>query len=313
MPVKTDTLKPWLGVYQDGVPEHLSYEDLTLPDFLDRSVANFPDNRALNFMGYTISYAELDRMVRQFAAFLYKSGIRRGDRVALVMPNLIPCVAAYYAVLKIGGVVVLNNPLYTDSELLHQFVDSNSKAAVVLGDNLDWWEARWENRTYLEPLVDPDVPLRPMALLVLAIGLAAKEPGEHGLATDAAIAAIADGRLDGTKLGSVMATLLPTGLIKAARWAKTLGEAARISPLHAEIVRAAIARSLRGQPRSYPKDLHALVELLKELVVGTGGRIDEDVVEVQVVVDYLSSQRWQRRPRRGGEIRNHLVDVGRAG
>jgi len=132
MPVKTDTLKPWLGVYQDGVPEHLSYEDLTLPDFLDRSVANFPDNRALNFMGYTISYAELDRMVRQFAAFLYKSGIRRGDRVALVMPNLIPCVAAYYAVLKIGGVVVLNNPLYTDSELLHQFVDSNSKAAVVL-------------------------------------------------------------------------------------------------------------------------------------------------------------------------------------
>ncbi|NLX96414.1 MAG: hypothetical protein GXY83_09580 [Rhodopirellula sp.] len=154
-----------------------------------------------------------------------------------------------------------------------------SKAAVVLGDNLDWWEARWENRTYLEPLVDPDVPLRPMALLVLAIGLAAKEPGEHGLATDAAIAAIADGRLDGTKLGSVMATLLPTGLIKAARWAKTLGEAARISPLHAEIVRAAIARSLRGQPRSYPKDLHALVELLKELVVGTGGRIDEDTRE----------------------------------
>lgn len=133
MSTKSDTAtKPWLTAYQEGVPEHIRYENLTMPDFLDRSVREFPDKPALNFMGYTLSYAQLNQMVLQFAAFLYKSGIRKGDRVALVMPNIIPCVAAYYAVLRIGGVVVLNNPLYTDDELLHQFNNSNAKAVVVL-------------------------------------------------------------------------------------------------------------------------------------------------------------------------------------
>jgi hypothetical protein len=150
-----------------------------------------------------------------------------------------------------------------------------ARGAIAFADNLDWWEARWANRTYLEPLLNADVPLRPMALLLLVLGLAAKEPGEHGLATDAAIATIHDGRLDGTKLGATMAELLPTGLIKAARWAKTLGDVARASPLHAEVVRMAIARSLRGKPKSYPKDLHALVELLKELVVETNAIVDD--------------------------------------
>lgn len=126
------TAKPWLTAYQEGVPESISYETMTLPDYLDRSVREFPDNPALNFMGYTLTYKQLGHIVNQFSAFLYKSGIRKGDRVALVMPNVIPCVAAYYAVLRVGGVVVLNNPLYTDAELLHQFNNSNAKAVVVL-------------------------------------------------------------------------------------------------------------------------------------------------------------------------------------
>ena len=76
-----------------------------------------------------------------------------------------------------------------------------ARAVPGFAGNLDWWEAAWSNRTLLEPLLDPDVPLRPMALLMLALGLAAKEPGESGLATDALIAAIDDGRLDAGKLG----------------------------------------------------------------------------------------------------------------
>jgi len=126
------TAKPWLASYQEGVPEHISYESLTLTDYLEQSVRDFPDKPALNFMGYTINYKQLNEMVTQFAAFLYKSGIRKGDRVALILPNVIPLVAAYYATLKVGGVVVLNNPLYTDAELLHQFRNSNAKVAVVL-------------------------------------------------------------------------------------------------------------------------------------------------------------------------------------
>src|SRR5262249_33659113 len=70
----------------------------------------------------------------------------------------------------------------------------------LFGRNLDWWEAQWGNRTYLEPMLDPDVPLKTMALLLLVLGLAAKEPSESGLATDALIASIEDGRLDGSNL-----------------------------------------------------------------------------------------------------------------
>ena len=124
--------KPWLTAYQDGVPEHINYEALTLPAYLDRSARDFPDNPALNFMGYTLNYTEFNDMVLRFAAYLYKSGVRKGDRVAIILPNVIPCVAAYYAILKIGGVVVFNNPLYTDTELLYQLRDSKARIAVVL-------------------------------------------------------------------------------------------------------------------------------------------------------------------------------------
>ena len=95
-------------------------------------------------------------------------------------------------------------------------------------ENLDWWEAIWPNRTLLEPLLNPDVPLKPMALLMLALGLAAKQPGENGLATDSLIAAIDDGRLDACKLGATLAFLAP--MIKCVRLARTLSQAAHIAP-----------------------------------------------------------------------------------
>ncbi|MBS0204847.1 MAG: hypothetical protein JSS49_18220 [Planctomycetes bacterium] len=151
-----------------------------------------------------------------------------------------------------------------------------AQGATVLGRNLDWSEAEWHNRGYLTPLLDPDLPLKPMALLMLVLGLAAREPGESGLATDVAISAISDGRLDGSRLGSTMASLLPTGLIKSARWAKTLQAISKASALHVEVVRDAISGSLRGNPKSMPKDLHALVELLKELVAESRSAVDAD-------------------------------------
>jgi hypothetical protein len=141
-----------------------------------------------------------------------------------------------------------------------------AKGATTLSCNLDWWEAEWGNKTLLEPLLDPDAPLEQMGLLLLALGLAAKDPGEHGLATDAMIAAIDDGRVDGELLGGVLADLLPSGLVKAARFAKTLGQAARPSPLHAYTISTAIARSLRGDPSKAPRDLSALLELFRELL-----------------------------------------------
>lgn len=124
--------KPWLRNYEKGVPERVDFENVCLPAFLDQTAAAFPDQMALSFQGYTITYRQLKEMVDRAAAALSAMGIGPGDRVAILLPNLIPCVAAYYAILRIGAVAVMNNPLYSDRELDHQFNDSESKALITL-------------------------------------------------------------------------------------------------------------------------------------------------------------------------------------
>ncbi len=124
--------KPWLRHYQPGVPEHLTYETLCLSDFLARSADRFPNKMALSFQGYEATYTQLHDLVNRFATCLYDFGIRKGDAVALLLPNVIPCVAAYYAALQLGAVTVMNNPLYSDRELKHQFNDSEAKVLVTL-------------------------------------------------------------------------------------------------------------------------------------------------------------------------------------
>jgi long-chain acyl-CoA synthetase len=124
--------KPWLKSYEKGVPEFVKYEDLCMPELLDRSTQQFPNNTALIFQGTTITFSVLKDMVDRFAACLTDFGVKKGDAVALLLPNTIPCVVAYYAILRIGGIVVMNNPLYSDVELEHQFNDSGSKVLVTL-------------------------------------------------------------------------------------------------------------------------------------------------------------------------------------
>jgi long-chain acyl-CoA synthetase len=124
--------KPWLVSYEKGVPEFIEYEKVCLPAFLDRSAERFPERSALNFQGYRVGFRQLKEMVDRFATALSAFGVERGDRVALLLPNTIPCVAAYYAILKIGAIAVMNNPLYSDRELDHQFNDSGAKLLVTL-------------------------------------------------------------------------------------------------------------------------------------------------------------------------------------
>ncbi len=124
--------KPWLKSYAPLVREHIDYEEICLPDVLDRTAAEFPAKPALVFQGYQVRYRELKDMVDRCATCLVDFGVRKGDAVAILLPNLIPCVVAYYAVLKLGAVAVMNNPLYTDSELEHQFNDSGSKVLICL-------------------------------------------------------------------------------------------------------------------------------------------------------------------------------------
>lgn len=124
--------KIWLKFYENDVPATVNYKERFLTENLKDSVAKYPDKMALNFMGYEINYSQLNTMVDKMAACFIDFGITKGDSVAILLPNVIPCVAAYYALLKIGAVVVMNNPLYTDRELEHQFNDSNAKVLVTL-------------------------------------------------------------------------------------------------------------------------------------------------------------------------------------
>ncbi|MDD5722950.1 MAG: long-chain fatty acid--CoA ligase [Syntrophales bacterium] len=124
--------KIWLKSYEKGVPEFVDYEEVCLPDFLDRSANDFPGKEALIFQGYRLSYKGLKEMVDRFATCLTSFGVGKGDAVAILLPNLIPCVAAYFAILKVGGIAVMNNPLYSDAELEHQFNDSGSRVLITL-------------------------------------------------------------------------------------------------------------------------------------------------------------------------------------
>ncbi|MBW1780947.1 MAG: long-chain fatty acid--CoA ligase [Deltaproteobacteria bacterium] len=122
----------WHKAYAQEVPPSLDYEEITLHDALERTAKRFPHTVALNMMGKKITYRELDELVNRFAGALADLGIGKGDKVALLIPNMPQVVIASYAVFRIGGVVVMNNPLYTERELEHQLNDSDSKMAICL-------------------------------------------------------------------------------------------------------------------------------------------------------------------------------------
>jgi len=124
--------KPWLKSYEKGVPASIQYEEITMPQILDRTAGTFPRNKALIFQGYTLDYGQFKEMVDRFATCLAAFGIKQGDAVAILLPNVIPCVIAYFSILKLGAITVMNNPLYTDRELEHQFNDSGSVALITL-------------------------------------------------------------------------------------------------------------------------------------------------------------------------------------
>jgi len=124
--------KVWLKAYDSSVPKNIEYEEVFIPEYLDLSAEKFPENTALIFEGYRISFQTLNAMVNTFAAVLRGFGVKRGDSVSILLPNIIPCVVAYYAALRMGAIAVMNNPLYSDRELEYQFNDSNSTLLVTL-------------------------------------------------------------------------------------------------------------------------------------------------------------------------------------
>lgn len=124
--------KPWFLHYPDGVPHDILLRPETLLAMFSRSVQRFPRRPALYFFGKTLSYQECHSLIEQFACGLAALGIRKGDRVALCLPNSPQAVIAYYGILRAGGIVVACNPIYTEYELSHQLHDAGARAIVVL-------------------------------------------------------------------------------------------------------------------------------------------------------------------------------------
>lgn len=124
--------KIWLKSYATNVPAEVEIEHVVLSEALQRSAQRFPDRPALFFQGKVVSYRSLNDMVSRFAGALRALGVRPGDRVATLLPNLVQHVVAIYGASRAGATVVLNNPLYTDRELEHQFNDSASTYLVSL-------------------------------------------------------------------------------------------------------------------------------------------------------------------------------------
>jgi long-chain acyl-CoA synthetase len=126
--------KVWLKSYPPGMPEEVPTPPFkSVRDLFEQAFEKYPNNAAYTNMGRTLDYAELDRLSMQFACYLQKNlGLTRGERVAIMLPNLLQYPVAMCGIFRAGLVVVNVNPLYTARELSHQLQDSGTKCIIIL-------------------------------------------------------------------------------------------------------------------------------------------------------------------------------------
>jgi long-chain acyl-CoA synthetase len=126
--------RPWLKHYDDGVPKTIEYPKITLFDLLEEAAQKYPNSTCTIFKGARISYKEMSEITSRLAAGLADLGVKKGDRVGIFMPNTPQFVMAYFAILKLGAVVVATNPLYSPREIEHQANDSGTEVMLVMSN-----------------------------------------------------------------------------------------------------------------------------------------------------------------------------------
>jgi long-chain acyl-CoA synthetase len=126
---------PWIKMYPAGIPPEIKlYEHDSLVALFEDCFVRFRDRIAFENMGTTMTYGELDEVSKHFAAFLQSLGMKKGERIAIQMPNLLQFPVAFVGALRAGLIVVNTNPLYTPREMEHQFRDSGVTAIVIVSN-----------------------------------------------------------------------------------------------------------------------------------------------------------------------------------
>jgi long-chain acyl-CoA synthetase len=125
--------KPWLDNYPEGVPAEIDLgEHRSIPDIFEQSCSKYAARTAYINFDTELTYGELDKLTRHFASWLQSQGLNKGDRIAVMMPNILQYPVVVYGALRAGLVVVNTNPMYTARELKHQLQDSGARAIVVV-------------------------------------------------------------------------------------------------------------------------------------------------------------------------------------
>lgn len=157
--------------YQPGVPASIPEVTETVDSLLWNSAADFPDRIALDFLGRTITYGELATLTRKAASALYRSGVRRGDVVALVLPNCPQHFIAFFAVLSLGAVVSEHNPLAPASDLLEQFERNGVRVVIAWEQTIEKLtsDGDFHSLSFLSVNLGAQLPLTSRFLLTLPL------------------------------------------------------------------------------------------------------------------------------------------------
>jgi long-chain acyl-CoA synthetase len=129
---------PWVRFYEEGVPSSITFPSWTLPDLLDASAREYPDKTALTFFAdpklppSRMTYRQLRDASLRFATALYQLGVRKGDRVAIMLPNCPQFPVVFFGLLRLGAIAVNTNPLYVAREMKEQFNDAGAETVILL-------------------------------------------------------------------------------------------------------------------------------------------------------------------------------------
>jgi long-chain acyl-CoA synthetase len=145
--------KPWFSSWPKDLHRHLAYPKLPLHEILEKTARLHPKKAAIAYFGTEITYGELDSLATRFAAALAALGVKKGDRVALFLPNIPQFVIAYYGVLKAGAVLTAISPLHREREVAYQLGDSEAETIVVLDSLYSIVEAVWSKTSLRTAIV----------------------------------------------------------------------------------------------------------------------------------------------------------------